>query len=711
MAVIGKIRNKAGLLIGIVGFSLVAFILGDLLTSNRSFISGTGTDVGVIAGKKISIQDFEARVAQLEENYKINTGNQTVDQNTLESLREQAWTTLINEEVMGTQVKKAGIKVSDMELFDLVQGKDPHPQIKEAFKDPQTGQFAPSNVLNFLKNMDNDATGKTRAQWIAFEKYIADERVKQKYNNLVRMGMYTTTEEAKRQQAGQNRSMTVRIADLSFRSIPDSSIKVEESEITAYYNAHKEEYKQEEGRKIEYVIFDVSPSPEDITTSLKLVDDLVTAFKETTDDSLFVAVNSDQRIGVQYAKQGTLSPAIDTVFFGGAPAGTVVGPYRENNGFRLSKLVDMRMRPDSIRVSHALVAYAGSERAAPEITRTKEQAKLRADSLFAIAKKDVRSFLDIAKNQSDDKVSAEKEGDLDWMTNDSPMDPQFKEGAFNTAKGSVSLVESPFGFHIIRVADQTATVRQAKVATLQRDIRPSTKTYSNAFSKANEFAGKNTTGEAFNKACEEQGLNKRESTDLKPTDRAIPGLESPRAVIQWAYQAKKGDVSKAFDLGDKFVIAHLKEVKEKGIAPLEQVKELVTSKVANEKKAQQFTEKFNAELAKTKNIDQIATAVGTTVKNTMGLSFTSGYIQNIGVEPAVVGVVSTLKKGDISKPITGQAGVYVVVVDEIAEAPESKDYTATKQQLDQQNRQRAEYEVFNALKEKAGIEDNRSRFY
>jgi peptidyl-prolyl cis-trans isomerase D len=120
MAVIGKIRNRAGLLIGIVGFSLVAFILGDLLTSNRSFLSGDGTDVAVIGGKKISVQEFEARVAQLEENYKINTGNQTVDQNTLESLREQAWNTLINEEVLGTQVSKAGIKVSSDELFDMI---------------------------------------------------------------------------------------------------------------------------------------------------------------------------------------------------------------------------------------------------------------------------------------------------------------------------------------------------------------------------------------------------------------------------------------------------------------------------------------------------------------------------------------------------------------------------------------------------------------
>jgi parvulin-like peptidyl-prolyl isomerase len=244
--------------------------------------------------------------------------------------------------------------------------------------------------------------------------------------------MYTTTEEAKRMVLSQGRTMNTRVVDLQFKAVPDSSIKAEESELTAYYNAHKDEFKQEEGRKIEYVVFDVAPSTEDVATALKLTDDLVASFRETTDDSLFVSVNSDQKIEIQYSKQGTLSPAVDTVFFSGAAPGTVVGPYRENNGFRLSKLMDIRMRPDSIRVSHALVAYAGSERAAPEITRTKDEAKNRADSLFAIAKKDAKAFMEIAKNQSDDKVAATKDGDLDWMTSDSPMDPTFKEGAFNS---------------------------------------------------------------------------------------------------------------------------------------------------------------------------------------------------------------------------------------------------------------------------------------
>mgnify|MGYP000202157167 FL=1 len=258
MAVIGKIRQRAGLLIGIVGFSLVAFILGDLLTSNRSFLTGSGNELAIIGSKKVGVQEFESRVKQLEENYKINTGNETIDQNTLESLREQAWTQLLNEEILVKQIEKTGIKVSPEELFDLIQGKNPHPQIKEAFKDPKTGEFSPANVIQFLKNMDNDATGKTRTQWVAFEKYISEERAKEKYNEMIKHGLFTTSVEAKRFYENQNRVASVRFIDFNYTTIVDSTIQVDEKEMREYYNANQNEFKQEASRKLEYVAFEVT---------------------------------------------------------------------------------------------------------------------------------------------------------------------------------------------------------------------------------------------------------------------------------------------------------------------------------------------------------------------------------------------------------------------------------------------------------------------
>lgn len=711
MAVIGKIRQRAGLLIGIVGFSLVAFILGDLLTSNRSFLTGSGNELAIIGSKKVDIQEFEALVKQLEENYKINTGNQTVDQNTLESLREQAWTQLLNEEILSKQIEKTGIKVSADELFDMIQGKNPHPQIKEAFKDPKTGEFSAANVIQFLKNMDNDATGKTRNQWVAFEKYINEERVKEKYNEMIKHGLFVTTAEAKRMYENQNRTASVRFIDFNYTTIEDSTIKVEDKELREYYNSHQNDFKQEASRKLEYVTFDVVPSPEDKQNAISSLDKLVQAFRETTDDSLFTSINSDNKIEIAYFKQNSLAPVIDTPFFGGAPVGTVIGPYEEGNAYKVSKLLASKNMSDSIKVSHALVAFTGAERAPAEVTRTRDQAKATADSLLAIIKKDGNRFAEIAKNASDDKVAAEKEGDLDWITQASPMDPKFKAGAFETAKGQVSLVESPFGFHLIKVTDQTAAVRQVQVASIDRRIEPGSKTFQTSFAKANEFAAKNKTPEAFEKAVQEQGLNKRVADNLKETDKFIPGLESPRALVQWAYNSKKGDVSKVYDFGNKFVIAVLTEVKEKGIAPYEQALDLVKGKVITAKKAQIFIEKINAKMSGATTIDALAAALGTQVKNAEGVNFNSSFVANLGVEPALVGTIFSLKQGVLSKPVEGTTGVFVAVIDRISEPAATTDFSSNKKQAIQQLQQRTTYEVFNALKEKANITDNRGKYY
>ncbi|MDQ3050088.1 MAG: SurA N-terminal domain-containing protein [Bacteroidota bacterium] len=711
MAVIGKIRQRAGLLIGIVGFSLIAFILGDLLTSNRSFLAGSDTSVAEIGGKKIEVVDFETRVNQMEENYKLNTGNETVDQATMESLREQAWTELLNDYIMDPQFEKTGIKVSGDELFDMIQGKNPHPQIKEAFKDPNTGEFSPRNVLDFLKNMDNDATGKTRAQWIAFEKFINDERIKEKYNELIKHGLFTNSVEAKKMHEDQGKMASIRFIDFNFSTIADSSVKVEEKELRDYYNSHQNDFKQEASRSIEYVTFDVMPSQEDRESALQSIQKLVQPFSESTDDSLFTAVNSDTKSETAFYKKGTLAPVLDTTYFGNAPIGTVTGPYEENNTYKIAKLIDVKFQPDSLKVSHALISYAGAERAAPEVTRTKEQAQAAADSLLTIIKKDPRRFADIAKNISDDKVAAEKDGDLEWITQESPMDPKFKAGAFETAKGEVSLVESNFGFHLIKVTDQTTASRKVKVAIIDRKLEPGSKTYQMAFSKANEFASKNTTLEAFNKSIQEQGLNKRVADNLKESDKAIAGLESPRQLIQWAYQAEEGDVSKTYDFGNKFVVAALTSAKDKGVATYEQSLEQVKTKVIAAKKAKIFIDKIEAASASSKTLDELAQKLNANIRTAEQVSFASSFLSNVGVEPAVVGTVFSTPVNKLSNPVEGTSGVFVLVVDKFEEPKSPFDANQFKQQAMQQLQQRATYEVFNALKEKANITDNRGKFY
>lgn len=711
MAIISKIRNRAGLAIGIVGFSLVAFILGDLLTSNKSFLRGSGTTVAVIGGHKINVQDFEQMVNENIEKYKMGQNKETIDQQTQDQLRDQSWGQLLNEELIYKQVEKTGLVVTSDEIYDMVQGKNIHPQIKQAFTDPQTGQFKPEKVIEFLKNMDNDPSGKSKAQWLNFENGVKEERYSQKYYNMIKGGMYVTSEEAKRDYFDKSRTASIKYVELNYNTIGDSTVKYDESDLKTYYNAHSDKYKQEAARKIEYVTFDVIPSNEDRQSVLDAVGKLKDEFAAGTNDSLFIAANSDVKWDDTYHKKGTLSPYIDSIMFH-SPIGATFGPYEENDSWSIAKLIDTKSISDSIKLSHALIAYKGAERADPGIARTQAEAKVIADSLFKIAKGGEASFIDIAKNKSDDKVSAMKDGDLGWLTKQSSMDPKFLAGAFDTKKGDVSLVESPFGFHIIRVFDQNAASPQVKVAILGRKVEASNKTYQAIYAKANEFAGKNNSGDLFTKAAKEQNLNPKLVERLSEAERNVPGLENARELVRWAYKANKDEVSKSMDINDKFVIAHLIEIYEKGIAPMEQVKDQVIAEVRKEKKAQMLVDKLGTALSSSGgNLETLASKVGQPVKTAETVAFGSPYLPGLGMEQEMVGSVFTLKPASLSKPIKGEQGVFVVSVEKFNEPAPTKDYTTNRKQIMTQFQSRSQYEVFNALKEKADIEDNRGKFY
>lgn len=709
MAVIGKIRQRAGLLIGIVGFSLVAFILGDLLTSNSSFLRGTDTTVGIIGGKKFKIQDFEAKVGEMEVNYKLNTNKDQIDQNTMDQLRDQAWGQLLNDELLGKQYEKTGLNVSAEEIFDMVQGKNVHPQIKDAFKDPKTGEFNPANVVQFLKNMDQDQTGRTRLQWVNFEKAIAKERLSQKFDNLVKGGLYVTSAEAKRQAENQQRQASIRYINIPFSSLPDSLFKPTDRELSNYIKANAGKYKQEHTRKVEYIVFEVVPSEEDRQAARDYVTKRIEDFRNAENDSAFVAANADSRPDMKFSKKGTLAPILDSVMFN-APVGTVIGPYEENGFFKAAKLSEVRERPDSVKVSHILVAFAGAERSTA--TRTKEEAQAMADSLFKLCEKDSKKYLEFARNNSDDKVSAEKDGDLDWMTWDSPMDERFKKGSFEIPKGGVKVVESNFGFHIIKVFDATKPVKQVRISYLDRQIEPSSKTYNGWYAKANEFAGKNNTAELFDKASAEQGLNKRVLETLSEGEKNVPGLESPREMVRWAFQAKKGDVSKAFEIGNKFVVAKVESIKEKGTAKVDDVRAQVTEAVIKEMKAKKIMEDLNKYLSEgAKNLDEVGAKAGYSAQTATGLNFASPYIMNLGMEPSLTGAVFAYKQGELSKPVKGENGVFIFTVDSFTGPDTPKDIAQDKKSQSMNLGARASYEVFNALKEKAKVEDNRGKFY
>jgi peptidyl-prolyl cis-trans isomerase D len=697
MAVIEKIRSRAGLLLGIIGFSLVAFILGDFLSSSKGIFSSNSTNVGVIGGKKINVLDFEAKVQEMANNYKTQNKTETIDQATMDQIREQAWNQLINDEVMGSQYKKIGLNVSSDELFDMVQGKNIHPQIRQAFTDPKTGQFSPANVISFLKNMPNDPTGKTQDQWLVFEKAIQQERIQQKYNDLVKQGLYVTKAEAQNDFIAKNRMASVRYVQLSYNSIVDSTIEVTDAELKAVYNENLKKYKQVASRSIDYVTFDVNPSDVDRQSAMNEITKLADGFRSASNDSSFVASNSDFPYDAKFNKKGTLPLNIDSVMFS-APVGTVVGPYEEGGMFKLAKLNSSMMMPDSVKASHILLKMDPAKR---------DEILARADSIKNAVKSGA-NFMILSFQYSTDDAAKQKGGDLGWF-GPGMMVQQFNDACFAAKKGDVLTVETQFGIHIVQVNDIGAASRQVKVAYVIKKVEPSTKTTQMVYTKANEFANKNTNADAFDKAIKDNNLTKLTEQNITESARQVGPLENSRELVRWSFNGKVGDISKAFEFGNRFVIAKLTEIKEKGYSTLEQVKDQVTSEARRDKKAQILIEKFNK--APKGTLEATAAAVQQTVQTADNVNFGSPFLGAAGMEGNVIGRLMTMKAGQISTPLKGQSGVFVAVVNSFTEPTMPKDFKDAAAQLRNTVQSRAQYEVFNALKEKANIEDNRGKFY
>ena len=576
MSVLEKIRNKGGLLVGIVGIALLVFILQSAFESGNVFWGGSKNAVGEIAGKKIDFKTFDAKVKEATENRKKNSGESTLDPAMMDEVVQQVWNQEINEEVMNKEYKKLGITVSADELYDLMvdhpheslvrQLTDPKTgKVAELFADPATGQVSPAKIKEFTQKMEE----QQETQWIQMENYIRQIRIIEKYNNLIKKGLFVTTNEAKIAYTMQNQTSNIKYIIKNYKTIADSTVKVTDGELEKYYNEHQKEFKQEASRKLEYVSYDIAPSQEDIDNYKKDIEKIALEFKtEKTieEDSLFVIGEADSRtFDVTYHTSGTLSPEIDTTMFK-APKGTVAGPYLENGIYKVSKLINIKNSADSAKVRHILIAYEGSG-ASADVKRTKVQAKTIADSLLGLLKKGAKftEFVDkfsddggkkMPPNKKEGETYPGKGGDYGWLNANSGFVEPFKNAGLDGKKGDLVVVESQFGYHVMEVLDSKGSQKKVQVATIDKKMEPSAKTLQSIFVKASEFSGKNSTNELFQKAVIAEKLNKRVTENIKESDKTIAGIENPRSLVKWVYENEKGKVSEPMEFGNKFIVAY-----------------------------------------------------------------------------------------------------------------------------------------------------------
>lgn len=708
MATLQKIRTRAGLLVAIViGVSLAAFILGDMLQGGSSMFQRNRLEVGVIDGESIQYPEFQTEVEELGEIFKQNYGTSQLDENTWAQVRDQAWQQKISEIVMGDTYKNLGIDVSSDELFDMLQGANIHPIVQQIFRNPETGQFDRGSVVRFLKNLETGAVAQDqRNYWLTLENQIVDEREQSKYANMVGKGLYVTSQEAENTLQANSKTVNFDYISLPHSTVSDDEITITEKDLKDYYDAHQEDYKQDQSRRIEYITYPVKPSDADYTDAQNWIEDIKSDFEATEDNVQFVDANSDVSFENVWYKESGLPENIATwIFEEDAEVGDVFGPYQDGDAFKLAKLHKSEMMPDSVEARHILL----------QVNTQAElvAAQALADSLKAMIDNGA-DFAQLARDNSVDQGSAINGGELGWFQRGQMVKP-FEDAAFNNAKGEVTVVTSQFGIHIVQTTNRGVLTPQVQVAYLVRNVVPSTKTYQDVYAKASEFAGTHTTFEAFETAVADQKLTKRVA-NLGENDRQIAGLENARTLVRAAYEAEENTIlmttqgSPIFELGDNFVIAVLSQVTEEGVAPLEDVKPRVELAVTKEKKAEVLKEKASAAISENSDLSAIAAALDTEVKSANGINFNSFSIPGVGLEPAVIGTVTSLDVDQISEPIAGNNGVFVVMVTSESQNPVgsvSDEQTRLAQTLNY----RAAQQAFLAHRDAVEIVDKRSKFY
>ena len=707
MATLQTIRTRAGLLIAIViGISLAAFILGDLLQSGSSIMNKNQMKIGEINGESIEYPEFQRKVEELGEIYKQNTQQSQLDENSWVQVREQAWQTTVQNIVMSDVYKDLGIEVSSDELYDMLQGANLHPIIQQLFQNPNTGQVDRGAVVNFLKQLDTNVAPEQKAYWLYLENQIVTERTQSKYTNMVGKGLFVTKNEAQQNIADASKQINFDYISLNHSTVSDSAVKVNESDLKAYYNAHKKEFKQEKIRDLEYITFTVKPSAADYKDAEKWINEIKSDFGNATNNAQFVISNSDVTFDGTWYKRESLPENVATWIFNENPtANDVLRPYSENDSYSIAKLDSMAMMPDSVQARHILLK--------PNTQEELASLQLLADSLKTAIEKG-SNFATLAMQYSTDQGSAMNGGDLGWFGRGQMVKP-FEEAAFKNAKNEVSIVPSQFGIHIVQTTDRGKLTQQVRVATLVRKVQPSTRTIQDTYAMANKFASTNTDSKKFNEAIVAEKLNKRVAS-VRESDRDIVGLDNARVLIRAAYEADKGDIlattqgSPIFELGNNFVIAVLTKATEEGESTFEEAKTKVELAVTNEKKTEYLAKKAANALEGKSDLQAIASQLNANVQSAANINFNSFSIPGIGMEPAVVGTVTALGTDKISKPVAGNNGVYVVKVTSENEAP-GQGVDAEQARLTQSMGFRATSQAYEAQRKTADIEDLRSKFY
>lgn len=693
MAVLDKIRTKFGVAASIIiALGLLSFIVSpdDLVQAFNNMSSKY--DVGKINGNTVSYSDFQDEVNRYTTINELTSGTSSADQQ--EQIRDAAWQDLIYRYLFIERAKEAGLNVGQDEMKSLLSGGSPLVAQNAMFMD-ENGNFSAAQVNSFAQASKTDEN--VRLYWDYLQNSVFNQQFIQKYSNLF-VASNTGNPLMLRRDIAENNSTT----DVDFVMVPfgfqqDSTIVVSDSEIRDFYNKHKNFFRQQASRDIEYVVFEVVPSAADIEATKNSVAELYDEFAASDNLKSFLLKNGSERPYSEYwYKKGelnTVNADLDTfVWESNAPVSEIVS---SGNTFYMARVIDTKNIPDSVYVRHILLQGTDADHV--------------ADSLLNVLQTKKETFTNVAALNSADQGSADggEMGNLGWMTQNYMI--QGFESVMTAETGKPYILKTQYGTHIVEVTRKTAPIVKKQVAIYQKEALASKETFNSFYSQANNFAtaaaGKY---ENYRKAVDTLGVYSHPVSGMLESANQLGAIPNTREVTRWAFDNKPGKVSNIITVDNNyFVIATVRAAHKEGLADVTEVASQIREQLYAEKLSKKMAEDVAGKIAGMTDLSAIAEKLGTTVSSQSGVSFSSMGAQ--ALDPAFIGALSVAPEGKVCGPVAGTIGVYVFQV-------KGRDTGSFYTEDDAKSRdmQTASYltqMILPVMMDDADVQDHRARFF
>jgi peptidyl-prolyl cis-trans isomerase D len=704
MAVLGKIRQRSIFLILVIGMALFAFVISGVFGAN-SASAGPTDPVAVINDDEVDINFFRQMVEQTERTYNYST---------LQSVN-LVWNQALRNTIFEQQFEALGIDAGKDQLEQIISSDEsvisnPSFQNEAGFFD--FGVFTDFIAQMKIENPANYESWKIQEQSIIG---VAKQRI---YLDLIKSSSGITEAEAKADFHDKNDNINIQYVQIPFDVIPDSLVSVSDAEAKAYIKEHSADFKRETSRNIQYVLFDETPTEDDLSTIRLRLDalkeervayndvskltDTLEGFKTTKNITDFIDQYSEVAFDSVYRARGEFNNEYADILFK-LDNGEVFGPYEDGGNFKISRLIN-RKENASLRASHILIAYEGATRANEDISRSKAEAKAEANKVYRLARRASSDFEALAREYSDGPTKV-RGGDLGFFR-EGEMAQEFFNFTNKNKVGKVGLVETEFGFHIIKVTDKDDL---ALIADVVLAAVPSDKTSNEVFRSATQFEmDSNETGD-FIAIAEKSKYDVRPVKQITSLEENLPGLFQQRNIVRWTFEedTKVGDIRRFSVSSGGYVVVQLTAKVKEGLASIDEVGSQVRKKLANKKKAELIKQQYKDKVT----LEAIASEEELTIETASAINQRNPSIVGAGNEPYVVGVAFALEEGATSNLIAGDKGVYKVLLVKKNIAEDLEDYTEYTEQMMLNLSSKISESIFQALESVATIDDNRALYY